>query len=435
MGLPVLQYVVQLMPYQTHIQSYPLTMAYFTKHLLKKLPVIFFSMLGVCVQAQDEKPTVSEINKDTADERDLLDIAKAVIHFKTKQIPRKNGKKVYFAVLPLTSNVPGGGKALITSTTAGFYMGPRRNTSLSSVSFSPDISFNGQYGLPLRSNLWFKQNKFNVLGDTRFLLYPQYTWGLGGSGNAARVLVNYQYIRFYQSVLKKIRPFVFVGAGYALDYHLNIKTIGDTVGLQKFTGYNSGTRQGQNSFSSGLLVNFLYDSRVNTINPGSGASASLMLRANQQFLGSNTNWKSLMLDLRRYLAFNKQRQDVLALWAYYWTVLNSDVPYLDLPSIGWDSYQRSGRGIDQNRYRGSGLVDLEAEYRRDITEDGLFGFVVFANLNAVTEQNKYQFKYWHPAAGVGLRIKFNKLSGTNVAIDYAVSKGYSSFYINLGEVF
>jgi len=427
--------LVQLMPYTVVLNHITVLMRHFTKYLFKCLPFLLFFLLPVYLFAQNEKPTVSEINKDTADERDLLDIAKAVIHFKTKQIPRKKGKKVYFAVLPLTSNVPGGGTALFTSTTAGFYMGSRRNTKLSSVTFSPDISFDGRYGLPLRSNIWLKQNKFNILGDTRFLLYPQYTWGLGGNSNTSRVLVNYQYIRFYQSVLKQIMPFVFVGAGYALDYHTNIKTIGDTVGLQKFTGYNFGTSQGQNSFSSGLVIDLLYDSRVNTINPASGAYANLVVRGNKQYLGSNTNWKSLTLDLRRYLAFNKEHQDVLALWGYYWTVLNSKVPYLDLPSIGWDSYQRSGRGFDQNRYRGNGLVDLEAEYRRDITQDGLFGFVVFANLNSVTEQDKYQFKYWHPAAGVGVRIKFNKLSGTNVAIDYAASKGYSSFYINLGEVF
>jgi outer membrane protein assembly factor BamA len=221
----------------------------------------------------------------------------------------------------------------------------------------------------------------------------------------------------------------------ALDYHINIKTIGDTIGLQKFTGYNSGTLQNQNSFSSGFFINLLYDSRDNTVNPASGEYDNIVFRGNRQFLGSNTTWNSLNLDFRRYLAYNKNNQEVLALWAYYWTVLNRDVPYLDLPSIGWDSYQRSGRGFDQNRYRGDGLIDLEAEYRRAITDDGLFGYVVFANLNAVTEQGTYRFRYWHPAAGVGLRIKFNKLSRTNIAIDFAGSKGFSSFYINLGEVF
>jgi outer membrane protein assembly factor BamA len=230
-------------------------------------------------------------------------------------------------------------------------------------------------------------------------------------------------------------PHIYAGAGIALDYHINIKTIGDTIGLQKFTGYNYGTMQGQNSFSSGLTFNLLYDSRTNTTNPASGTYANITVRNNRQIFGSNSNWNSLILDLRRYYSMNKTRQDVIAVWAYYWTVLNNDVPYLDLPSIGWDSYQRSGRGFDQNRYRGKGLIDLEAEYRRDITADGLFGFVAFANMNSVTEQNGYNFAYLHPAVGCGVRIKFNKLSRTNVAIDYATSKGFSSFYINLGEVF
>jgi hypothetical protein len=405
-------------------------------HHLFKYILIVLLLRPVFILAQTPPPPPkSELVRDTAEERDLIDIAKATFNFKAKKMQPRGRKKVYYSLLPIATNIPGGGQALVTSTNAGFYLGPRYNTSLSNVVFSPYFSFSGRFGLPLRSNIWLKQNSFNILGDTRFLFYPQYTWGLGGNNHTGRVLVNYKYIRFYQSVLKQILPNIFIGAGYAADYHINIKTIGDTIGLQKFTGYNSGTNPGQNSFSSGLLIDFLYDSRVNPINPASGVYANFVFRGNKQYLGSNTNWNSLNLDLRRYISFNMQRQNVLALWGYYWTVLNSNVPYLDLPSIGWDSYQRSGRGFDQNRYRGNGLVDFEAEYRRDLTENGLFGYVVFANLNSVTEQDKYQFKYWHPAAGLGLRIKFNKLSGTNVAIDYGASKGFSSFYINLGEVF
>ncbi|HTE12991.1 MAG TPA: hypothetical protein VK645_18555, partial [Chitinophagaceae bacterium] len=59
----------------------------------------------------------------------------------------------------------------------------------------------------------------------------------------------------------------------------------------------------------------------------------------------------------------------------------------------------------------------------------------FANLNTVTEPDKTTFAYLHPAAGGGLRIKFNKNSGTNIGIDYGFSKGYRALYISLGEVF
>ena len=127
---------------------------------------------------------------------------------------------------------------------------------------------------------------------------------------------------------------------------------------------------------------------------------------------------------------------MLAFWTVYWTALKSHVPYLDLPSIGWDPYQqRSGRGFDQNRYRGNRLFYLESEYRRDITPNGLLGFVLFSNLNSVSEPGTNRFEYLHPAAGCGLRVKFNKHSGTNLALDYGMSKGYSAVYLNLGETF
>jgi len=101
------------------------------------------------------------------------------------------------------------------------------------------------------------------------------------------------------------------------------------------------------------------------------------------------------------------QQNTLAFWAYLWTVFNSDAPYLDLPSIGWDPYNRSGEGMDQSRYRGKSLFYFETEYRRDITNNGLLGFVVFTNINSGSGSGTL-FTSWHPAAGTGLRIKLTK---------------------------
>ena len=117
-----------------------------------------------------------------------------------------------------------------------------------------------------------------------------------------------------------------------------------------------------------------------------------------------------------------------------WTTFTGKTPYLDLPSIGWDPYNRSGRGINQNRYRGQTLLYLESEYRRDITKNGLLGFVVFANINSVSGSESL-FKLWNHAAGCGLRIKFNKNSGTNIGIDYGFSRGYQTIILSLGEAF
>lgn len=126
---------------------------------------------------------------------------------------------------------------------------------------------------------------------------------------------------------------------------------------------------------------------------------------------------------------------MLAVWGYLWKVFDKKIPYLDLPSIGWEDYNRSGRGFDQNRYRGRSLLYLEAEYRRDITNNGFLGFVVFANFNTVSGPKSTFLISWNPGAGAGLRIKMNKRSGTNIALNYGFSKDYSGIKLTLGEVF
>jgi hypothetical protein len=41
-----------------------------------------------------------------------------------------------------------------------------------------------------------------------------------------------------------------------------------------------------------------------------------------------------------------------------------------------------------------------------------------------------------PAGGIGLRIKVNKKSATNLAIDYGIGiNGSRGFFVNLGESF
>jgi hypothetical protein len=139
--------------------------------------------------------------------------------------------------------------------------------------------------------------------------------------------------------------------------------------------------------------------------------------------------------LREYISLNKKWHNVLAFWSFLWTAPATGVPFLDLPSIGWDPYQRSGRGIQQNRYRGSTLIDFETEYRRDITQNGLFGFVVFANMNTVTEPVSHHLSSLHPAGGTGLRVKLNKHSATNIGFDFGISQDNTSYYISLGEAF
>ncbi|MVT10384.1 BamA/TamA family outer membrane protein [Chitinophaga tropicalis] len=410
---------------------------------MKKYLLILLIITPVCVFAQKKTDSLRQkydygADEDTVPRKDLIDLLKNVVHIKSDRLPKKGKRRIYYSLVPVPTNVPGGGTALITSTNAAFYLGPRRTTNLSNITFSPSFSFSGRFSFSFKSNVWLEGNRYNMAGDMRFAINPQYTWGLGnGVPQEERQLLNNNYFRFYETVYRKVKPGLLAGIGYHLDWYSAIRVPGnDSLDLPEFVRYKYGTEQGTHSVSSGISLNLLKDSRQNSINPQSGHYFNAVFRVNRKFLGSYENWESLYLDYRRYIRFGDgNTQNVLALWGYYWTSLSSKTPYLDLPSIGWDPANRSGRGITQNRFRGRGLIDLEAEYRRDITRNGLLGFTVFANMNTVTQPDEYRFTRPHPAVGAGLRIKFNKKSGTNLAFDYGVSKYGSRFSLNLGEAF
>ncbi|WP_295674520.1 hypothetical protein [uncultured Mucilaginibacter sp.] len=406
-----------------------------------KFVLLLFLGFIPCILLAQGPIDKAHLNVDTTGKKDIIDIGRALLKSKSRPILPDEKRKVYFSFLPFSTSIPGGGTALVTTTTAGVYLGDRNTTYLSTVTFAPYSNIKGRYGFPVRSSIWLNNNSWNIQGDTRFMVYPQFTWGLGGGQpESARFLVNYNYIRFYQAALKKIKPYFFVGAGYAFDDYLDIENSDNSINkgntISNFTQYKFGTSTDKNSFSSGPTVNLLYDTRKNDLNPLPGTYANVVYRYSGVVFGSNNSWQSLYLDFRKYISLNHGGpKSELAFWSFYWTTLTTGAPYLNLPAIGMDPYNRSGRGFEQNRYRGKRLFDLETEYRGDITHNGLLGFVLFANVNSASQLKSNRFVYWNPAAGTGLRIKFNKKSDTNICIDYGFSRDYTSVKVGLGEAF
>ena len=329
--------------------------------MYKFIPLLLLGLFPILLQAKFKVPKTDTVQASDTLKKDIIDILRSIVHDKPRVIKPEEKKKVYFSILPLSSAVPGGGTALVTSTTAGFYLGERETTNLSSVSFTPYFNLTGRYGLPIRSSIWLSNNTWNIQGDTRFLVYPQYTWGLGSRRHESqKLLVNYNYIRFYQSALKRVTSYFFAGIGYDLDYDIDVES-NNASSLSSFTSYKYGTAADKNSFSSGPSVVLLYDTRKNSINPFPGVYGNVVYRYSAVALGSNNNWQSLYLDFRKYVSLsNSGPKNVIAFWTYYWKSLTPGTPYLDLPSIGNDPSNRSGRGIQQNRYRVLSFFMLKA---------------------------------------------------------------------------
>lgn len=363
---------------------------------------------------------------------DLVEIVIKKLHINFHENKRAE-RKVHFSLFPTQGGVPGG-RAVVTSFNAAFYLGEKSSTRVSSVYFIPYITFSGKYGFLMRTNLWLPGNTWSLAGDYRILKYPQSTWGLGGSSEeGTSTEIDNSYFRFYQTALKGIGGNWNVGAGYMLDHHFNIAEMSE--GNEGYlNSYPTGTDR--ETTSSGLFFPLAYDARGNSINPQGGAYALAGYRFNTPALGSDHTWHSLYIDGRKYFSFSDYRQNILAFRSYYWTVLSGQVPYLDLPAIGWDlAIIPSGRGIEQGRYRSNALLYFESEYRFDITANGLLGAVVFSNVSSASEYETQNFQSWRGAIGTGFRIKFNKYSRTNILFDFAASKDYMAVYLNIGEAF
>src|SRR5215475_7130469 len=108
--------------------------------------MVLFSPLALWAQTPKDmlvRPADS-LERDTTGQRDLIGIFLNVTKIQIHHPRPEEGRRVYYTVLPLSTSVPGGGNALITSTQAGFYLGDRKETYLSSVTFSPSYNFKGQ---------------------------------------------------------------------------------------------------------------------------------------------------------------------------------------------------------------------------------------------------------------------------------------------------
>jgi hypothetical protein len=125
----------------------------------------------------------------------------------------------------------------------------------------------------------------------------------------------------------------------------------------------------------------------------------------------------------------------LATRVFYWAVFDRKSHFLDLPSIGWDRYGKTGRRFTRNRYRSNSLLYLESEYLADITINGFLGAVFYGNISLVSDLDTNRFDSRAPAIVIGLRIKWNKMNNCNLVGDFGISKDDWTFRVGLSEDF
>lgn len=339
-----------------------------------------------------------------------------------------------WALLPTFSYNPVYGAAIgVMLSGAG-----RRGSSIahySNLALSANVSTQGQVQVQLRGDIFSPSEDYLMKADFRHLDTQRSTWGLGPiDTQTGEYPMSFLLRRFYATAMRRVSGDVYLGVGFHFDQFSDIVDELAQQGEQTpFTDYSGGLVSSTRAV--GISINLLADTRDNLVNAKDGYYLNWSFRDYLADFGSDDNWQELWVEVRVYPHLPEKSDNVLAFWLFGWMAFGH-APYLNLPSNGWDTYGRGARGYLAGRIRGEGQIYAESEYRFSLTRDGLWGAVVFANGTSTVHQDTGTFSRVDMGVGAGIRMKFNKHTSTNLAIDYAWGRaGSSGFFLGMTEVF
>ena len=394
-------------------------------------------------------------------QQDIFDIlTKEKLH--APEIP---ARKMRVILLPLIAYSPATAFQLGVGSSMSWSIGRNPLTKLSAGSVQVLWTTERQLISYIRTSMFFNENKWFLQTDWRWYLFSLPTFGLGtGPANnipslpdypnittdpvsydGGRFPMKYNWIKIHNILYMEVARHVYAGLGYHLDHYYDIKDenldldSSSKIITPHFAYSMSHDFNLLTYTTSGISVNFSYDSRDNIINAYKGIYFNASYLYNFTFLGSSRAGSRLWTELRTYVGLSKRvPRNLLAFRAFGSFNMSGDTPYLNLMSNGFDPINSSGRGYTQGRWRGENFVYGEVEYRFPISRcSKIIGGVLFANVT--TASNKEMqiplFGYLKPGCGFGVRIMVGKHDRTNLLIDFGLGQLSQGLYLQAQEVF
>ena len=172
---------------------------------------------SICNDTVCIKPTY----KDLLDLKDLAgDLWHNITHKEvTKRVDTGEdvSTKLRVSVVPAAGYSLATGFAGLIAGNAVFRTNADANTSTMVTSFT--YTARNQIILPLLTSIWTEGDKYNIITDWRYVKFPSYTYGLGGYTTIGDgYQIDYSAIRLHTTILRKIRPDMYAGIGYNMDY-------------------------------------------------------------------------------------------------------------------------------------------------------------------------------------------------------------------------
>jgi len=391
-----------------------------------------------------QQPASQQPQEPEAPQTDLMDLWRTL----RKKPPATNqpdaDRRTDVVVVPVVAAKPTTGFRYGVGATIEFPLGDPRTTHISSLNTAVTGSTEQQFALFVAPTIYGVNRRWQFLGDDHYAmtLVPNAAVGNGPQPGSA-VDIDYESLRFFNTFSWEFASHLYAGVGLHFERQSDIKAAGDedsdfaTLPFVTYSNANGFNLNTQTAAGLGLVGTF--DNRDYPSDPSRGWFVSPAYKFYVDgFLGGDSRWQRLTLDVRTYYKIRKNIRHKIALWGYADLVTSGTGPYLSLPMIGGDPRGRSGRGYSQGQFRGERWLYGEMEYRLTLTSNGLLGMVLFANATTVSNPQADQqlFDAVGPAAGTGLRFRLYKRSRTNVSLDFGWGRsGSFGVYFGLGEAF
>ncbi len=286
-------------------------------------------------------------------------------------------------------------------------------------------TLNNQLLLQTYYTIFFNKEKWLLNGNLSYLQFPQKYFGIGNQTPSSNSeYYSYDVFKTETTFLHCLTEKLFLGVGYRFQQTFNVKTKENGImESEKPEGYNGGK-------CSGIIANLTYDSRDNVIFPSRGSFFEGTAKFHHSIFGSDFNYETYELNLRKYFRLSKRNMHILALQLYgFFTNGN---PFIkDFAELGSEFLMRV---YYQGRYRDKNQISMQMEYRLPIWKR--FSMVFFGGMGDVARKisafAKPKLKY---SSGIGIRLTINRRENLNIRIDWAITPESNAFYFGTSEVF
>jgi hypothetical protein len=289
--------------------------------------------------------------------------------------------------------------------------------------YSAAYTFKKQFLLFLPFEIYGSGNDHRIKGEFGFYKYFYNFFGIGPNSEAVDFeTYDVTFPRLDVNYAQRLSTYLYVGLGYQYDY-FNITAIqnGGLLDSQKPIGYEGGTK-------SNLYALVFWDNRDNYISSSSGYYFQATIKRGVTWLGSDFEYMTYDLDLRKYDTFGGKFT-----WAnkIQWSVAESSAPFFDLPYIS--SPMRS-RGFDDRRFMDYVLLSGQSEWRFPIKKR--FSGVTFVSASFLSGEVGEVFDSSPKIGyGIGLRYELDRKNKTRLRLDIAQGDGQWNIYFTTNEAF